>query len=285
MAVLQSPRLLLDGLRFAEAPRWHEGRLWFADMVGRNISAVDIDGNREVVAEFDDECCGLGFMPDGSMLVVLRTTKQVVRVDQGSVALHCDLGDFPCPTLNDMVVDARGRAYVGAFVSRPEPSTDDRGEALILLDESGSVRDVTRGLINPNGGVIAPSGDQLILAETRLHQLTKFRVQPDGKLVDRDVFAPTGAAAPDGICLDAEGAVWIGSPNGRRFLRIAPGGEVLDAIETPTAWTVACALGGADRRTLFLLTLAGEWATLRQPGGAFSRIETVTVAVPGAGRS
>jgi sugar lactone lactonase YvrE len=275
-------KLLLDGLRLGEAPRWYDGRLWLSDMVGGCVRTVDLDGRSEVVAAFDDQCGGIDFLPDGSLLVVLRDSKRVVRVNDGAVTVHADLSGLPSPTLNDLLVDAHGRAYVGGFASRPEPSTDDRDELLIVLDESGAVLQLVPGMVNPNGMAITPAGDVLIVAESRRQQLTSFRVRSDGTLTDRALYASTGDGAPDGICLDAEGAVWIGSPNGDRFYRFAPGGELLDTIETPGALTVACALGGPDGRTLFLVSLASDWTTLRQSDAALSRVETVTVPVPAA---
>ena len=280
--MIGTPRLLLGGLRFGEAPRWHDGRLWLSDMIGRCVIAADLDGHSEIVATFDDECSGIGFTPDGSLLVVLRESRRVMRVKDGTVSVHADLSELPCPTLNDMVVDAHGQAYVGGFASRPVPSTDDRKEVVIVLDPAGRVLQVVPSMVNPNGMVITPSGEQLIVAETRRHQLSSFQIQADGTLADRAVYAPTGAGSPDGICLDAEGAVWLGSPDANRFYRVAPGGELLDTVDVTSARAVACALGGADGHTLFLVSYASDFTTLRQSQDALSRVETVTVPVPAA---
>ncbi len=283
MTTAREKTLLLGNLKFAEGPRWHQGRLWLADMIGHNVMAVDLRGQAEVIAEFDDEPSGLGFLPDGSPLVVIRARKHLVRIVEGRTVTHCDLSDFPCESLNDMVVDTRGRAYVDAVVRRPQPGTDDIGEAIVLVDEQGRLKSVTTGLVNPNGLTITEDGEQLIVAETWLHRLTAFAIAPDGTLHDRELFADLGEAAPDGICLDAEGAVWVGSPTARRFLRVARGGQILDSIDTGDSWAVACVFGGADRHILFLLTADTSFQTLRKPGGTTSRIEMVTAAVPGAG--
>lgn len=276
-------KLLLDGLKFAEAPRWHDGRLWLADMIGHNVTAIDMHGKAEVIAEFDDETSGLGFLPDGTPLVVLRARKQLIRVDKGRTSIHSDLSEYPCESLNDMVVDGCGRAYVDAVVRRAKPGTDDIGEAVLLVDEQGNLKSATNGLVNPNGLAVTEDGLTLIVAETWLHKLTSFAIGPDGSLGARQTFAEMGDAVPDGICLDAEGAVWVGSPTTHEFLRVAPGGGVLDKIDTIGSWAVACVLGGPDRRTLFLLTADTSAQTLRTPGGTTSRIETTTVSVPGAG--
>lgn len=276
-------KLLLDGLKFAEAPRWHDGRLWLADMIGQNVTTVDMHGKAEVIAEFDDETSGLGFLPDGTPLVVLRARKQLIRVDNGRTSIHSDLSEFPCESLNDMVVDGRGRAYVDAVVRRAKPATDDIGEAVVLVDEHGKLKGATKGLVNPNGLAVTEDGRTLIVAETWLHKLTSFAIDPDGSLGARRTFAEMGNAVPDGICLDAEGAVWVGSPTTHQFLRVGPGGHVLDEIDTNTSWAVACVLGGPDRRTLFLLTADTSAQTLRTPGGTTSRVEITTVPVPGAG--
>jgi sugar lactone lactonase YvrE len=276
-------RPLLDDLKFAEGPRWHADRLWFADMIAHNVTAVDLRGNAEVIAEFDDEPSGLGFLPDGTPLVVLRARKHLVRIDKGQISIHSDLSEFPCESLNDMVVDDRGRAYVDAVVRRAKPGSDDVGEAVVLVDERGQMKGATKGLVNPNGLAITGDGGTLIVAETWLHKLTSFAIGPDGSLGDRQSFAELGDAVPDGICLDAEGAVWVGSPTTHQFLRVAQGGRVLDVIDSHGSWAVACVLGGPDRRTLFLLTADTSAKTLRTPGGTTSRIETTTVSIPGAG--
>ena len=252
-------------------------------MIGHNVTAVDLKGNAEVIAEFEDEPSGLGFLPDGSLLVVLRARKQLIRIHKGRTDLYSDLAEFPCESLNDMVVDGRGRAYVDAVVRRPEPGTDDIGEAVLLVDERGNLVGATHGVVNPNGLAITEDGEMLIVAETWRHKLTSFAIGPSGSLSDRQLFADLGEAAPDGICLDSEGAVWVGCPSTQRFLRVARGGKTLEAIDTGTWWAVACVLGGADRRTLFLLTADTTLQTLRRPGGTTSRIEITTVSVPGAG--
>jgi sugar lactone lactonase YvrE len=276
-------KLLLDHLKFAEAPRWHDDRLWFADMIGHNITAVDMYGHAQVIAEFDDETSGLGFLPDRTPLVVLRARKQLVQVANGKTSIHSDLSEFPCESLNDMVVDGRGRAYVDAVVRRAKPGTNDIGEAVVLVDELGAVKGATKGLINPNGLAITADGRTLIVAETWAHKLTSFAIGTNGLLDARQTFAEMGDAVPDGICLDAEGAVWVGSPSTHQFLRVARGGHILDEIDTGASWAVACALGGPDRRTLFLLTADTTPQALRTPGGTTSRIETTSVSVPGAG--
>jgi sugar lactone lactonase YvrE len=276
-------RLLADGLKFAEAPRWHDGRLWVADMIGHQVVSVGLDGTATVVADFDDETSGLGFLPDGTMIVVVRSRKHLVRIDGGRTSLFCDLDDVPCESLNDMVVDDLGRIYVDAVVRRAEPGTDDIGESVVFVDDTGSIRGVTTGLVNPNGLAITADRRELIVAETWRHKLTAFDIGTDGSLGERRAFADLGPAAPDGICLDAEGAVWVGSPNEATFLRVAADGSVVERVPSGGGWAVACALGGDDGCTLFLVIADTSSQTLRQPGGTRSRIEMMRVEVPGAG--
>jgi sugar lactone lactonase YvrE len=279
----KSRKLLADGLKFAEAPRWHDGKLWVSDMIGQRVVSIDLLGNAETVAEFDDEVSGLGFLPDGSLIVVVRARKQLVRIDGGHRSLYCDLGGIPCESLNDMVIDGSGRAYVDAVVRRKVPNADDIGESVVFVDENAEIRDVTTGLVFPNGLAVNPDRTQLVVAETWRYQITSFEIAPDGSLGDRRVFAQLGTAMTDGLCLDAQGAVWVASPSAAAYMRVGKDGSVLDVVETNGGWGVACVLGGDDRRTLFMLMADTTRESMHQPGGTHSRIEMMEVDVPGAG--
>lgn len=282
--------VLLDGLRFPEGPRWHEQKLWFSDMFAHQVFRLGFDGESEVIAEFDDQPSGLGFLPDGSLLVVLMSGKQIIRVENGQHYLYADLSDVPGDYLNDMVVASQGRAYVDSSHRRrlhpggfPDvPDTEDRGDCLVIVETDGSHRIGAKGVVGPNGLAITPDGSSLIVAETRAGRLTSFLIDKDGSLFGRKLYATTGQARPDGICLDNQGALWIGSPFTSEFLRILPGGEVSEVIERPGSWAVACMLGGTDRCTLFMLsadTSLERFARLDSNG----RIEVISVDVPGAG--
>lgn len=284
MQSLGEPKLLLDGLEFAEGPRWHDGRLWLADMIGHKVIAVDLSGTPEVIAEFDDEPSGLGFLPDGTPIVVLRAYKHLVALGGSSPSLYADLSSVECESLNDMVIDGQGRAYVDAVVRRAEPGTDDVGEGIVYVDAHGQIVDVTLGLINPNGLAISADGRELVVAETWLNRLTTFPISDSGRLIDdRMVFADLDDATPDGICLDADGAAWVGCAAAAKFVRVARGGEILAEIDTGGSWAVACAFGGNSRTTLFLLSADTSRETLRKPGGTKSRIEILELDVPGVG--
>jgi len=283
--------VMLDGLVFPEAPRWHDGRSWLVDVHAHCAMTIDSAGVMTVIARFDDKPSGLGFLPDGTPLAALMRGRRIVNFEGGKVATHADLGSLPWHELNDMVVAADGNLYVGTKAPNPGPGAPTPGSDLILVRPDGSFISVASELYVPNGIVITPDGKTLIIAETRANRLTAFTIAGDGTLHDRRIFADLDCS-PDGICLDAEGCVWVGTVWGNAFIRVAEGGEVRDRIELEDGkWAVACMLGGADRRTLYLLTAHQSLENLRRLTdfeadlGSESRgfVESVRVAVPGAG--
>jgi sugar lactone lactonase YvrE len=278
------PRLLLEGLKLPESPRWHGDHLWFSDMVGRRVISIALDGTSQVHGEFEDEPSGLGFMPDGTLLVVMRAARQVVRLQEGEVTLHVDLTSIPCDTLNDMVVDGQGRSYVDAVHRRARTNGDDLGDSIVLIEPDGRIRNTTPGLINPNGMWISPDSRTLIVAETNQHRLTAFALTTDGSLGKRRLFADLGEGKrPDGLCGDADGAIWVGSTASGEFLHVAPTGVAERSIDVGDRWGVACALGGPERKTLFMTSSRTTPETIRKEGGAVGYIETLEVMTPGAG--
>ena len=261
------PKLLLDRLAFPEGPRWHEGWLWFSDVTNRRIVRVDLEGRHEVVATIDDRPSGLGFLPDGSLLVVAMTQRRLLRIAGGDIEPYADLRDFGGDFANDMVVDGDGRAYIGIRTAslRPGFALPDPGaepDLVVAVEPSGDVSVAADRLVAPNGTVITPDGRTLVIAETYAYRLTAYDRAADGTLSGRRVFADVEEAYPDGICLDDEGAVWFGSPYTSEFIRVRAGGEITDRIPFPGG--VACALGGTDGATLFLLGVDG--AALPAPG-------------------
>ena len=273
-------------LGFPESPRWHEGRLWFSDQALRKVFNVDLEGRIEAVAEVAGRPSGLGWLPDGRLLVVSMSDRRLLREEhagKGELAGFARLDRIAPRDCNDMVVDEDGRAYVGNFGYDFAAGEPRRPTVLARVDPNGGVHQAADGLVFPNGMVIAPDGRALIVAETFAGRLTRFDRAADGALSNRRQFARLEGVAPDGICLDAEGAVWVASPTTGEVLRVAEGGRVLERVASGSPGAYACMLGGPDRRTLFICTATSidpeEAARLRE-----GRIVMVEVAVPGAGR-
>jgi sugar lactone lactonase YvrE len=274
----------LDGLAFPESPRWHEGALWFSDFYQQHVRRVTPDGICETVLEIDDQPSGLGWLPDGRLLVVAMRQRKLLAFDGHRVDEYADLSRHAPAFCNDMLVDGLGRAYVGNMGFDLPARAPFAPTVLLLVTPDGQVHVAAEDMHFPNGTVLTPDGRTLIVAESYGQRLTAFDVQPDGSLHKRRVWAQLEGkgVGPDGICLDEEGAVWLASPVSREVLRVREGGEVTHRIATPEQ-AVACMLGGADRRTLYVL--AGRvMVTPEQSRSALSgRIFTVHVGVAGAG--
>ena len=273
---------LLDGLTFPEAPRWHDGRLWFSDFYTHRVVAVDPAGRAETMVEVPQRPSGLGWTPDGALLVVSMLDRCLLRVEKGVTRVLADLSAVATGPCNDMVVDGRGRAYVGNFGYDRHKGEPPRTTCLACVDPDGRVTRAAEELFFPNGTVITPDGRTLIVGETQGHRLTAFDVAPDGRLDNRRVWAALDERVfPDGICLDAEGAIWVSDARGAALLRVREGGKIDGTVSTGSRYAFACMLGGADRRTLFVCTSTGSGPAMADKrDGA---IETVRVDVPGAG--
>jgi sugar lactone lactonase YvrE len=248
-------RLLSTGLQFPEGPRWWSGSLWFSDIRARAVHSLTLAGDLHQVVQLDDSPSGLGFLPDGTPLVVSMRSRLLLRIVDGGTELHADLRDVSGDFLNDMFVDDEGRAYVGSRNRSSGPRTEPLGEesavdTIVIVDPDGSVRVGATGAISPNGTVLTPDGT-LLVAETYAQRVVAYERRPNGDLVDRSVFADVPGTYPDGICLDEEGALWIASPYTDEFVRVHSGGAISERI--PMIGAVACALGGPDGRSLFLL--------------------------------
>jgi sugar lactone lactonase YvrE len=277
-----TPNVLLDGLYFPEGPRWHDGALYFSDMHGRAVWRLTPEGKASEVGEFGDEVSGLGWLPDGTMLVVSMSRRHLLRMTSRGPEISVDLSSFVPNPINDMVVDRRGRAYIGGFGFNLFSGEEPRTTCLLCVEPNGRVREVAYDLHFPNGMVITPDGKTLIVGETMGARLTAFEIQPDGALANRRVFAAIDGLIPDGICLDAEGAVWVAWPGSNKVVRVRDGGEIADTIELPGRHAYACMLGGADRRDLYICTALDhmpEVIKARREG----KIEVTRVQVPGAG--
>jgi sugar lactone lactonase YvrE len=277
---MSETRVLLEGLRFPEGPRWRDGKLWFSDMHAGRVMTLDPNGHAETVLSLDDDTSGLGWLPDGRLLVVSMKQRKVLRRDRDGLALHADLSAVATFHTNDMVVDVKGRAYVGNFGFDLNGGAAYTPTDLALVHPDGRVEVAARDLLFPNGTVLTPDGRTLIIGETFAAQLTAFDIAEDGRLSNRRVWAKLEGAVPDGICLDAEGAIWVASPISRGVLRVREGGEVLQRIAVEHQ-AYACMLGGADRCTLYICTAETHDPT--KTGANTGRIEATVVDVPGAG--
>ena len=248
-----SPKLVADGLAFAEAPRWHQGELWFSDFYTHKVCRVSADGAVIAVHDVPGQPSGLGWLPDGRLLLVSMTDRRLLRHDPAGLVMVADLSQHAPCHCNDMVVDRQGRAYIGNFGFDLIGRAPVQPTVLLLVTQDGQVRVVADDLLFPNGCVITPDGSTLIVAETFGKRLTAFSIAVDGSLSDRRVWADLGEASPDGICLDGEGAIWVASPPTSTFLRVRQGGQVTDSIGVGNQ-AIACALGGASGHTLYLVT-------------------------------
>lgn len=276
-------RTLLTGLKFGESPRWHDGRLWVADWGAREIVAVALTGESEVVARAPSFPCCFDFLPDGHLLMVSSQEGRLVRQERdGTVVTHADLGGLTAHGWNEVIVDGRGNVYVngGGFDFRPDAAPASGIVALVRPD--GVVQPVADGLAFPNGMVVTPDNATLIVAESHASRLTAFTIAADGTLMHRRVWADLGDGAPDGICLDAAGAIWYADVPNKRCVRVREGGAVLETIALDRG-AFACMLGGEDGRTLFVVVR--EWrgfASASDPS-LTSDVLTTPAPAPGAG--
>jgi sugar lactone lactonase YvrE len=280
--VQHNPRIFLDGLWFPEGPRWHNDRLYFSDIHAHQVKAVDMQGHVEVIVGVPNKPSGLGWLPDGRLLVVSMMDKKLNRLDPDGLKVVADLSPYFTGHANDMVVDRVGRAYIGNTGGEiwSNPPTPSQPAHVVMVTPDGKARIVARDLLGPNGMVITPDGRTLIVAEPAGTRLTAFTIGPDGSLTNQRVWAQL-EGPPDGIALDAENCVWAGVPREPgKFLRVAEGGEVKQRIEVSDRRAIACALGGPGRKTLFLLE-SFKISPDSQSGNG--RIRCVEVDAPGAG--
>jgi len=275
---MTEPRIVKDGLVMGESPRWHDGRLWVADWGAREILAIAPDGASEVVvADAPALPFCLDWLPDGRLLVVDGRGGRLLRREaDGSFATHADLTGVAAPPWNDIVVDGRGNAYVGA-TGFEFPGGEFAPGLIALVTPDGAVRPVADGVAFPNGVAITPDGGTLILAESYGSCLTAWDIAADGGLSRRRVWADLGDGVPDGICVDADGAVWYADVPNRCCVRVREGGEVLDRVDIDRGG-FACMLGGPDGATLFIV--ASEWRGPARVGEERGTGQVLAVAAP-----
>ncbi|HUY16069.1 MAG TPA: SMP-30/gluconolactonase/LRE family protein [Acidimicrobiales bacterium] len=286
-------RVLREGLAFGEGPRWHEERLWYSDFFRHGVYSVDERGDDERLEHVvPGQPSGLGWTTNGDLLCVSMTDHRVLRFHEGAETLFADVSPYCGFWANDMVVSSSDVSYVGNFgfdldvmlrdvgvegmLASPPPTTN-----LVVLSPTGDVLQVVPDLAFPNGTVITPDGKTLIVGETMTFRLTAFDVNTNGTLTNRRVWAQLDFVTTDGMCLDAEGQIWLANSLTNQCLRVREGGEVTGVVET-TQRAFACALGGTNRSTLFVMT-APTNDRFKVAGTTPGLIEVVDVPVPGAG--
>lgn len=276
-----TPATVLADVVMGESPRWHEGRLWFSDWGAREIVATDGAGGREVMARMDGMPFCFDALPDGRLLIVSPVDRSLLRRDaDGALSTYADLGPLHEKAWNDIVVDGRGYAYVNN-VGFDFPQGEFTPGIVAVVAPDGSARQVADDVAFPNGMAVTADNATLIVAESYGRRLTAFDIGEDGGLSNRRVWADLGVGTPDGICVDAEGAVWYADVPNKRCVRVREGGEVLQTVSLDRG-CFACALGGPDRRTLYMV--AAEFPGAMQPGGPRTgQVLALPVEVPGAG--
>lgn len=253
MPISRTWRTVVDGLSFPESPRWRDGRLWFSDIHGHGIFRTTPTHAIERVATLPDRVGGLGFLPDGSVLAVSMLDRRLIAIDSsGRTRVHADLSAHCSGFINDMVVDGAGRAYVGG---RNGESPERRSDVLIRVEPDGFAAIEVADMASPNGAVILPGGEALVVAETAHGRLLRFSIRGDGRLADRAIVFERDGIHIDGIALDADGGIWAGG-GVHGLLRISRAFELVEVVDTPGRMVLATALGGADGRTLFLATVS-----------------------------
>jgi sugar lactone lactonase YvrE len=273
---------LLAGLGFGESPRWHDGRLWFSNWGVQEVIAVGLDGHREVIVRVPTAIpSSIDWLPDGRLLVIAGRERLLLRLElDGSLVTHADLTAIPRFGGNEIVIDGRGNIYVNGGGFDLLAGEKFAPGIIVLVDPAGTIRQVADGIAFPNGMAITPDNGTLIIAESYGKRLTAFDIAADGSLANRRVWADLGDGVPDGICIDAEGAVWYADVPNKRCVRVREGGAVLHTINLDRG-AFACMLGGADGKTLFIM--AAEWHGFAKMADGFGSGQVLTTAAPAPG--
>ncbi len=279
---------LMTDLGLVESPRWHHGRLWFADWIAGRVIAVDTDGRHEAMVEHTSLPLCFDFKPDGTPVIVSIPQRALLQLQaDGSLATYADLSALSAFGFNDIVIDGRGHAYVNSpnydAMGGPPPVGDMAPGFVALVTPDGRSRQVADDLAFPNGMAVTPDNATLVVAESHRNRLTAFDIGADGALSGRRVWADVGSGAPDGICIDTEGAVWYADVPNQRCVRVREGGEVAETVELDRG-AFACMLGGDDGRTLFIV--AAEWPGMEGMAAGkpwHGQVLSTPVSTPGAG--
>ena len=275
-------KMLLDHGRYFEGPRWHAGRLWFVDCFERTLLSLGPSGDCEQHAKLDDDTpCGLGVLPDGGIIVLTMFRKRLLKYAGGKLSPYADLSQIATGTIDDMITDGLGRCYVGDLGFDLPPTAEPGAVGrIILVQPDGTMRVVAEGLRFPNGIAVSPDHSRLVVAEMSGDCLTDYAIAANGGLSSPRRFG--SMKAPDGICLDRDGSVWVASYDEDAFIRIGRDGQEQQRIAVTGRRAIACAFGGPERRTLFCLSAATSHAEMRQRKSA-ARIETIEMEIAGAG--
>ena len=273
--------ILLENLMFPEGPRWHENKLWFTDQHAQCIHSVDLKGNTNIIAELSDLPGGLGWLPDGRLLVVSMTQRQLLILEPAGLTLFADLSSLASFHCNDLLVDPQGRSYVGNFGYNLHGGEPVKSAEIILVSAQGEASITATDVIFPNGMVMPPDQQTLIIAETFASRLTCFDIHAEGRLGSATLWADLQQAYPDGICLDQDQGIWVACPNIGEVIRVEQGGHITDRVK-PIGNPYACMLGGIDHRQLLIMSSETDdpEQAKRQRSG---RVEVVEVAIAGAG--
>ena len=282
---------LMKGLTFGEGPRWHDNKFYFSDFYSHKVYSLDLSGKHEVIVEIPNQPSGLGWTPDGTMLIVSMKDRKLMSFKDGQLTERADLTELSGFHCNDMVVDIDGNAFIGNFGFNTYDGEEIKPTNLILVRPGEEPVLAADNLFFPNGTVITPDNKTLIVGETYAARLTAFDKSEDGSLSNRRIWADLKVNAeegtvplPDGMCIDEEGAIWVASPSTAEVIRVHEGGMISERIPVQTN-AFACMLGGEDRRTLFICTSNGSGvdpgAALREKSG---KIEITQVDVPGCGK-
>ena len=301
---------LTGGLYFGEGPRWHENKLWFSDFYSHKVMTLDENNSLETICEVPSQPSGLGWLPNGDLLIVSMLDRKILRFSKGSISVHADLSEYVEHKCNDMVVGRDGTAYVGNF------GMGDAGESLksthlMIVKSDGTVLKGPDNLLFPNGTVITEDGKNLIIAETLGAKLTSFDIEDNGELTNRELWARTSPLfslliikflsslgfdlskvdfsrysknlhVPDGICLDEKNGIWIASPTTKAVVRIEKGGNITDTINTPKG-AFACMLGGKERKTLYVI-ISNSSDPEEAQASPEGEIHSIEVEIPGVGK-
>lgn len=278
------PQVLMTGIAFGESPRWHDGRLWFCDWLAYEIIALDPAGHHEVMLKVPYETFpfSIDWLPDGRLIIVSADSQQPLlrQETDGSLGSHADLSGLAGQGWNEITIDARGDSYINGagfdLMAGEKPAPGN----IELIAADGSVRKVAGNVMFPNGRVVTPDDSRLIVAESYAHKLTAFDIAADGSLFNQRVWADLGEDNPDGICLNVEGAIWYADVPHKRCTRVREGGQILQSIGLDRG-CFACALGGEDKKTLFMMTMQWGGTSGIGHGERTGQVVTAQVAVPG----